>query len=372
MTSGGSGNSGVELIDPPEARGAPISSQRSVAGILVVTTLIALCIQFQVAGFALAAGAGVSRSAGVALVALLALAPVLLGGRGGIANVAVLAGIAVALLACVFCTPNFWGPVLGISAAESFAQGLADSGAEYVSLLNGRSGGSAAVLLLGCLGLGLGLIGQPHIVDNIAATRSKNSVLLGTVLSVVWYVPVLVGMLIAGWGARILYSSIDPPDHVLLEIAARMMPPNLTVIPVAALVVIVTVAAGVQLMALGTAAHYLRAGDRSTPTVAGVRLYMLIATVLAALAATALTLAATRLYLFAWLITASVFGPLLLLRAFDVHIRAGMTAVALRVGLIVALLLFVFGRDNAELLASFVPFAAALLVAWLGRVRVPL
>ena len=239
-----------------------------------------------------------------------------------------------------------------------------------VAPFGGHTGIQALIFLLGAFGIGLGLCGQPQVLEHYLATRSESQVRWAGVVAIAWFALLLAGLLLLGWEARVLYESIERGETVIFELVQRVLPPNLAALPVLAISLAVIVAMGAQLLAVADALVLLpgRTAPES-PSVGRLRTVIFLAALAAGAIAAFVSLVSARVALLCWLATAAVLGPLFLVRAAGVQLRPGFAAAAMRIGIVLTLLLFLFRRERADWMATFVPFAVALLVAIFGRER---
>jgi Na+/pantothenate symporter len=224
--------------------------------------------------------------------------------------------------------------------------------------------------VLGAFGIGIGLSGQPQLLDQFIATRSERHMRWAGVIVIGWLALVLVGALLTGWCARALYESIDSGDAVIFEIAQRILPPAMLALPVIAVVAAVVVCLGAQLVIVCDALVLLssRTAARAL-TVLRLRTAVLLGGTAAAALAVLAPLDRARIALLCWLATAAVLGPLFLVRASGAQIRPGYAAAAMRIGIVLTLLMYVLPNARSEWLAAVLPFTVALAVAILGRKR---
>ncbi len=355
-----------ELLAAADRHGSPRSTAQSAAGIAAVAVFFGICVQFSIAGGALARGLGLSQAAGVSIIAALTLAGALLGGLRAISAIAALLALLIPAVALFLPTPGlfFVGGLAGLKSA------LAATGAAAVHPLGGQTGAQAAVFLLGSLGIGLGLCGQPQLLEQFIATRSERHVRWAGVVAIVWFALTLAGLLLMGWEARALYESIDSGDVVIFELVQRILPPNLAALPVLAVSAAVIAALGAQLVVMSDALVLLTARDETgMPTTARLRTVVFLTGVAAAAIAAFVSLGSARVALLCWLATAAVLGPLFVVRASGLNIRPGYVAAAMRLGITLTLLLFLVWRERVDWMAAFVPFSAALILALIGRER---
>jgi sodium/proline symporter len=346
--------------------GAPRSVAQSAAGIAAVAVFFGVCAQFSIAGGAVARGLGLAHGLGVTIVAGLTMLGVLLGGLRALSLIAVPAALVLAAIALFLPTPALFF----VGGLEGMYSSLAVTGETAVDPFGGNVGIQAFIFLLGAFGIGLGLCGQPQVLEQYIATRSESQVRWAGVVAIAWFALLLAGLLLIGWEARVLYESIERADTVIFELVQRVLPPNLAALPVLAVSVAVIVGVGAQLLAVADALVLLPGRpDAESASVGRLRTIIFLTALAAGAIAAFVSLGSARVTLLCWLATAAVLGPLFLVRAAGVHTRPGFAAAAMRVGIVLTLLFFLLRRERADWMAAFVPFAVALLVAILGRER---
>lgn len=346
--------------------GAPRSAAQSAAGIAAVAVFFGVCAQFSIAGGAVARGLGLSHALGVSIIASLTLLGTLLGGLRAVSAIAIPAAIVIAAVALFLPTPALFF----VGGLEGMHSALALTGDAAVDPFGGLAGTQALIFLLGAFGIGLGLCGQPQVLEQFIATHSESRVRWAGVVAITWFTLLLAGLLLIGWEARALYESIESGDVAIFELVQRILPPNLAALPVLAVSAAVIVSLGAQLLAVADALVLLSARkDADAPTVGRLRTVIFLTGLAAAAIAAFASLGSARVALLCWLATAAVLGPLFLARASGVQVRAGYAAAAMRVGIVLTLLLFLMRRERTDWMAAFVPFAIGLLLAIFGRER---
>ncbi len=344
----------------------PGSAAQSAAGIAAVAVFFGVCAQFSIAGGAVARGLGLSHALGVSIIAALTLGGALLGGLRAISAIAVPAAIVIAAVALFLPTPALFF----VGGLEGMHSALAQTGAAAVHPFGGHAGAQALIFLLGAFGIGLGLCGQPPVLEQFIATRSESTVRWAGVVAIAWFALLLAGLLLIGWEARALYESIESGDVAIFELVQRILPPNLAALPVLAVSAAVIVGMGAQLLVVADALVLLTArNDTDPPTVGRLRTVIFLTGLAAATIAAFASLGSARVALLCWLATSAVLGPLFLARASGVQVRSGFAAAAMRVGIVLTLLLFLMRRERTDWMAAFVPFAIGLLLAIFGRER---
>jgi Na+/proline symporter len=355
-----------ELLGNSASADASRGVSQSAAGIAAVAVFFGLCAQLSIAAGAVARALAIHRATAVLVIGGTALVGALLGGLRALSVIGALCALLIAAIALLLPL----APLLLLESLEGLWAALAQSGAQALDPFSGYAGSQAVVFVLAGLGIGVGLCGQPQLLDQFIATRSENSVRWAGAIAFSWFTLVLLGTLLLGWSARALYESIGSGDAVFVEVAERLLPPVMLAAPLIAIVAAVVASLGTQLVIVTDALILLtsRTGEPA-PTVLRLRTAILLAGGAAMAIAALAQLDRVRVALLCWLATAAVLGPLFLVRASGVPIRSGYAAAAMRIGIVLTLLLFVLRRERNEWLAAVLPFTVALAVAVLGRER---
>lgn len=354
-----------ELLGRPGADDASRSTPQSAAGIAAVAVFFGICAQFSIAGSAVARVLDIDQHLAVLIVAVATLSGALLAGSRAMTTIGTLSALLIVAIALFLPLPAFFF----LEGTGGFRSAMAASGQFALDPMAGYTGTQAVLFVLGSFGVGLGLCGQPQLIDTFIATRSVRSIRAAGAIALAWFALVLLGMLLLGWSARGLYESIDSPDQVLFELVQRLLPPSFAALPVLAVVASVIACLGAQLVILCDAVVLVTRTEVGAPSVARLRLAVLLAGAVATLIAALTSLDSARVALLCWLATAAVLGPLFLVRASGVNIRPGFIAAAMRIGIVLTLVLFLLRRERSEWLAAVLPFTVALVVAVLGRQR---
>lgn len=356
----------LEALQPPPT-GAPYpGATGSAAAIVFLILLIGVIAQLSVAGSLLATGLEAAPWAGVAIVAALGFLPVLIGGRGAAVDASVVSALVLPPIAIFLTVPA----ALFASSSGGILRGLEAIDPAVSSWLGSGSGTAGIVGALGGCALGFTLIGQPAVLDQFGFARDARAARLATVLTAGWLALLLGAMLLLGWSALVLYSSMDDSNLVLLDTTARMLSPTLQGLPVIAVVLAVAATIGHQFLTLGEiGATFWRRDTAPEERARRTQRIRWIAAALATLVAAVTQFGSVRLYVLTLVCLGVTIGPVMLVRIGGGELRPAVAAIAMRVGLISGLLLLLVRSDLANSLAVAVSFLLALGVAWLGRMR---
>ncbi len=121
-------------------------------------------------------------------------------------------------------------PIVGIAAMggfSAFVQGLGKAGASFLTITGGKAGQSLILgLVIGSLGIGLGYMGQPHLLVRYMAIRRTREVRQGVLVAMSW-------VLLAYWGAALIglvgVSYLGPfgvadPEKIMPRLALILFP----------------------------------------------------------------------------------------------------------------------------------------------------
>lgn len=251
--------------------------------------------------------------------------------------------------------------------------GLADQDPRLLDPFRGLAPAAALGMVLGTLGIGLGYPGQPHVVNRFMAMRDERAFRHGRRIAMAWALILYSGMLVAGWGGRVLF----PPDvladqeTVLLRLAGALFPPALAGVLVAAVLSAVMSTADSQLLVCGsTVSHDLLPGGGGRRALRRGRVAVLVLGLLALVAALLVRATIFTSVLSAWSALGAAFGPLLLLRLRGRRLQPWGALASLWGGFLLSWLWFA-GRQHGAAwtgdLYELVPaFALALVLALLG------
>jgi len=222
--------------------------------------------------------------------------------------------------------------------------------------------------VLGTLGIGLGYPGQPHVVNRFMALRDDRSLRRARVIAISWAVLVYAGMLLLGLCARVLYDIADG-EQVLFEVSARVLPPFVAGIVLAAVLSAIMSTADSQLLvAASSAAHDWNAGTPGrTSRLSGSRVTVVLICIAAALLAIFVAEDIFTRVLFAWHAVGSAFGPLLLMRVLGYRVGARGTLATLLAGFGLTVILHWLPHTPGDAAERLIPLVAALTIAWVAR-----
>ena len=239
----------------------------------------------------------------------------------------------------------------------------------YFSLVGPNAGFAAVGFVAGTLGIGMGYPGQPHVVNRFMALRDEAALNKAKVIALSWGTIVFLGMLVVGWCGRALFPVTDNNEQILFSIANNLFPPAIAGVMIAAILSAIMSTADSQLLvASSSLSHDLRQERAETESIwisrTAVTGICLVSVMLALFAPEKIF---SRV-LFAWSALGSAFGPALIVKVAGYRIRHQWLLASLAAGFF--LTVFFNGLETqppGKWPERLVPFAMALLFAWLGR-----
>ncbi len=213
-------------------------------------------------------------------------------------------------------------PALAVIAAGGPGQILADVatiGGDFSSFTGGHAGMVFVGMLLGFAGIGLGTLGQPHLLARLMAVKGERERRLGFLIAIGWGVTVYIGMTWMALAARSLTPDLPSGEQVFYTLAETLLPPVLAGIVIAAILsAVMSTVDSLLLAASAAVSHDLRLAERF-----GVSDLMMSRTVMTGIVVGAVTLALVlpdtifNRVLFAWNALGAAFGPIIVARVLN-------------------------------------------------------
>ncbi len=294
---------------------------------LVATTIILFFFTFYVAAQFLAAGKvlnvylGLSPLQGMLIGAVLVLFYTAAGGLYAVAWTDLVQGVIMLFTLAVLPL----AVIHELGGIGEVAEGLTALGGSTMSWAPGATGWAAASAVMGSLAIGLGYMGQPHLVLRFMAISSPDEVTKGRVIAVIWAVIAFTGAVgvglagLAFFGPDALGGVLADQEQLMPLLAREFMPEWLAVIMICGAIAAMMSTADSQLLASASAVsediyRRLIAPDADQATLLRIsRLATLGVGAVAFLLAWTADDLVYSLVLYAWAGLGAAFGPPLLL-----------------------------------------------------------
>lgn len=272
-----------------------------------------IAAQFQGAGAAISDVFGISTEAAVVVGALVILAYTFLGGFWAVSVTDTLQGLSIALIAIIVPIAAF-GAVGGVSG---IGDGLADAGEVFISPFGTMVGWSIVGFIFGLWGIGVGALGQPHLLTWLMAVRDNKARLQGAAVATSWGVLVYTGMSVVALSARAMAEpGTAVGESILFDTARELLPGVLPALVYAAILSAIMSTVDSQLLVASAAVSH----DLGVAKLAPGRDVLITRLVIFALCVGAVLLtlfAPTSIFdrvLFAWTALGAAFGPAIVAR----------------------------------------------------------
>ena len=342
--------------------------RRSIA--VLATVLIVFCFvfyiaaQFDAAAKAFADQFGLSTTESVLIGAGIVIAYSLLGGFWAVSVTDMLQGmvmvsVAIGLPLAAVIAAGGPGPV-----AASLIETMP---ATYMDPVGGMPMFTFLGFLIGVWGIGIGPLGQPHLLSRLMALKDEAARRQGFFIAIIWGVIVYVGMAVLAFAARALLAQgalmhdIDA-EAVFYSVASVALPPILSGIVIAAtLSAVMSTVDSILLSASAAVAHDLgltrRLGNRD---VLISRLVMVLIGFVAVFLTLTLPDSIFNRVLFAWSALGAAFGPVVVARVAKWRVTGGTRLAAIAIGFATTVFFYVLGTVDGESVKGIIaPVAAA-------------
>jgi len=319
------------------------------AGVAALMTVVCfvfyIAAQFDAAGKALAEHFLISVPQAVVLGAAVVLIYSLLGGFWAVSVTDSIQAIIMLLVA------------LGVPYAALQASGgptamwhsLTNSmPASYLSLSGGHSGLVLPGFVIGLVGMSLGALGQPHLLNRLMAIKGEAERKRGFAIAMSWGVAVFLGMAVLGLSGRVLLPDIADPETLFYQAASAYLPAVLAGVVIAAtLSAVMSTVDSIMLAAAGAVAHDLGVNRRSKHKLLTSRIVMLCIAILAVALTLVLPDSIFNRVLFAWSALGAAFGPIVLWRVSGRTVSARACLYSMLGGFMTTVLFYSYGAAPA-------------------------
>lgn len=336
------------------------------AGIVLFSFVFYIAAQFQAAGAAFATSFGLNTATAVSIGATVVLVYTLLGGFWAVSVTDTLQGLLMALTALVLpiiamAHVGGWDVLIGALRAMPAGGAVETSGIAGIGFV------------LGTLGIGLGYPGQPHVVNRFMALRDRRALAQARVIAIAWAIVIYGGMLLLGLCGRVLYAGLVESEHILFEMATRLISPVAAGVMIAAVLSAIMSTADSQLLVAASAVTNDLGDPEAGHRVSLLRSRMVVVgiSVLAVILALAVPDQIFTRVLFAWHAIGSAFGPALVLRLSGVQLSANglLWSMGAGFGLTAILHWLPYAAGPGDALERLLPLLVATLIAWSTRVK---
>jgi sodium/proline symporter len=216
-------------------------------------------------------------------------------------------------------------PIVGIikmGGFGAFVEGLGKVNPEFLSIGGGKTGQALILgLAIGSLGIGLGYMGQPHLLVRYMAIKNPKDVRQGVLVAMIW-------VLLAYWGAALIGlvgvsylgpSIVADSEQIMPKLAQTLFPGLIAGLAISGAIAAMMSTADSQLLVATSAVvediyrRLLKRDAEEAKLVVYSRLFTILIAVVAFILAVSAKQLIFWLVLYAWAGLGASFGPPLLL-----------------------------------------------------------
>lgn len=303
------------------------------AAMILVSFSSFIAVQFQGAGIALAGVFDLDLRLAIVAGALIIFAYTFLGGFWAVSITDTLQGLSILLIAVILPL----AAIIDAGGVSGVVEGLSAQPASVTAPFGVYLGWSAVGFLFGLAALGIGSMGQPHLLTWVMAVRDRRARLQGGFVAVGWAALVFSSMSVVGLVAR---AAAEPGaalgEGIIFELAQDTLPGILPALLYAAILSAVMSTVDSQLLVASAAGSH----DLGLARLAPGREVLVTRLIIVALCACAVLVA---LYLpasiferatFAWTALGSAFGPIIVARLLGRRLHPGAALAAMIVAFV--------------------------------------
>ena len=248
---------------------------------------------------------------------------------------------------------------------ELFAGLSSASTAQQLSLTGGNTGWLALGFLLGMLSIGIGPLGQPHLLNRLMALKDAEAFGRARAITMGWFVIVLGGMFLLGLAGHLLAQNVDDPERLFFVLTDDLLSPILAGVVIAAVLSAIMSTADSQLLVAASAvSHDLLRRESLLLS----RSVVVVVGVLAVLVALYLPEAIFSRVLFAWNALGAAFGPMVIARVLGWQVLPWAIGASLAAGFLLTVLFYLRQDTVGDVAERAVPFVVAMTLVVAGRV----
>lgn len=344
----------ADWVTPTEFLSAHTRGRARAAINLLATAMIVFCFvfyiaaQFDAAAKAFASQFAMNYSVSIFLGAGIILVYSLLGGFWAVSVTDTLQGAI--MLAAALIVPAF--ALVAAGGPADVWQGLsANAPDNFMTWGGGHSGLVFAGLVIGLASIGLGTLGQPHLLSRLMSVRGERARLQGFAIAIGWGITVNIGMVVLALSGRAMGLAPASGEGLFYMAAAQLLPTVLAGIVIAAVLsAVMSTVDSILLSASAAVSHDLGLARRfANRQLLVSRLVMIGITLLAVVLALSLPDTIFNRVLFAWSALGAAFGPIVAARVAGREPAGVARVAAMLTGFVLTALFYLCGGISAQL-----------------------
>ena len=332
--------------------------------VILISFSFYVAAQFQGAGNTFASTFDMSMTSSIVIGGLIIMIYTFLGGFWAVSVTDAVQGVLMVMAAVAL--PVF--ALMEIGGLGELVVGLENLNKPDLLSLSGSNVGLAAIgFMVGSIAIGFGPVGQPHLLVRFMALRDEKAMKQARILTLCWFSVVFIGMFLVGLTANVL---IPVPAHgaegIFFELTDKVFSPVVGAIILAAVLSAIMSTADSQLLVGASSISYdLKVSSYFKGRAVLVsRFSVAFLVVVSILIALYLPATIFERALFAWNALGAAFGPTVVMKLSGRHISGRGVFLAVVVGFLSAVTLFLLPDTPGDILERSVPFLLGLGVLW--------
>lgn len=339
------------------------------AAVVTFCFIFYVATQFMGAGKAFASTFDISVSSSIILGGGIILIYTLLGGFWAVSLTDTLQGMLMLLAAILL-------PGLAMIEVGGFAEFWAKlqmvSTPDQLSLTGPNAGLMGLGFLVGTMAMGLGALGQPHLLTRFMALKDAKAVKTAQKMAMFWFVVVLGNMVVLGLCGKILITEpLADPEQLFFVLTDSLLPTVLGAILLAAVLSAIMSTADSQLLVSASAiAHDIMGEpDEGENRLWVTRVVISVLCLISVLVAIFLPSDIFSRVLFAWGALGAVFGPVAILRLAKVRLNPKAILPSMVTGFVLTIIFYLQPNSVGDILERLVPFLISFILLYATHLK---
>ncbi|MCB2092754.1 MAG: sodium/proline symporter [Alphaproteobacteria bacterium] len=334
--------------------------------IIIFCFMFYVAAQLQAAGGTFAVTFNLSLKSSILLVGLVIASYTMLGGFWAVSLTDTLQGTLMMVASLLLPTlalievggvGTFWQSYHSIATPEQLSLGGSSSGL----MLGG--------FIIGSMSIGLGAIGQPHLLTRFMSMKSDRKMHLAQMIAIGCFAVSMTGMIVLGMCGKIMVSEISNTENIFFMMTDSLLPVILGGVMVAAVLSAVLSTADSQLLVSASSiAHDLMGeADEGHSRLFVSRIVIAALCVFAVITAIYLPSDIFSRVLFAWNGLGASIGPVVIMRLSGAKPNPKMILPSMIIGFVLTIVFFLQPDAPGDFMERTVPFFVCLVLLYLSR-----
>lgn len=349
------------------------SDDKAKKQIKIFTSLIIIfCFMFYVAAQLQAAGGtfsvtfGLSLQNSIILGGLVIMSYTMLGGFWAVSLTDTLQGTLMMIAAIVLPTLA----IIQVGGVDGFWQNYQlVASPEQLSVSDSNVGLMLIGFLIGSMSIGLGAMGQPHLLTRFMSLKDDKKVHYAQMIAIACFAISMTGMVILGMCGNIMVSEIGNSEDIFFLLTDNLLPVVFGGIMVAAVLSAVLSTADSQLLVSASSISHDLMGeaDEGKSRLKVSRTVIAILCVSAVIIAIKLPSDIFSRVLFAWNALGASIGPVVLMRLSGLHLRTSAILPTMIIGFLSTIIFFLQPDGPGDFYERTIPFVICLIILFVTR-----